>query len=39
MTIINQFRQWQMSRRRAKIINTLPKRILVDIGIEDFRAR
>lgn len=39
MTIINQFRQWQVNRRRAKIINTLPRRILVDIGIEDFRTR
>ena len=39
MTIISQLRQWQIKRRRARVINSLPKRLLVDIGIEDFRSR
>lgn len=39
MTIITHLRQWQINRQRARIINSLPKRLLVDIGIEDFRTR
>lgn len=39
MTILTHLRQWQISRQRTRVINSLPKRLLVDIGIEDFRTR
>lgn len=39
MNIVSSITQWRMERRRRQILDTLPRRILEDVGLLGYKGR